>query len=112
MIEINCNNTTDHSVVPFSTFLQQVGRSATCGWRWRKKGWVKTTNVAGRIYITRDEIDRFHQRAAAGEFATATVGHLKLKDAPKLADLAKAVTSGEYSSDNINNSKSINADKH
>jgi hypothetical protein len=69
MHNLNSNQTHDQSVVPFSTFLEQVGRSATCGWRWRQKGWVETINVAGRLYIAQEEIERFHKRAAAGEFA-------------------------------------------
>lgn len=85
MQKLKCNNTDDHSVVPFSVFLEQVGRSATCGWRWRGKGWVKTINVAGRIYIARNEIDRFHQRAAAGEFAKGSRSSVFVYDDPVAA---------------------------
>jgi len=38
-------------------------------WRWRKKGWLKTVNIAGRQYLTQEAIDEFHNRAVAGEFA-------------------------------------------
>jgi hypothetical protein len=30
-------------------------------WRWRKRGWLKTVNIAGRPYLT--------DKALAGEFA-------------------------------------------
>lgn len=44
------------------------------GWRWRKKGWVETLNIAGKLYITGDEIDRFNQRAKDGEFSKEPTG--------------------------------------
>ena len=58
-----------NSLVPFNSFLRQNERSPSCGQRWRKKGWITTTNVGGRLYVSHDEIARFHRRAAAGEFA-------------------------------------------
>ncbi|MGD0814673.1 MAG: hypothetical protein ABSA83_13790 [Verrucomicrobiota bacterium] len=69
MRNLKCNNTVDNSVVPFRVFLEQVGRSATCGWRWRKNGLIATINISGRLYVSQEEINRFHERAAAGEFA-------------------------------------------
>jgi len=38
-------------------------------WRWRKKGWLRTVNIAGRQYLTQEAIDEFHRRASAGEFS-------------------------------------------
>jgi hypothetical protein len=38
-------------------------------WRWRKKGWLKTINIAGRQYLTQEAIDEFNRRAVAGDFA-------------------------------------------
>jgi hypothetical protein len=38
-------------------------------WRFRKRGWINTINIAGRQYISLEEIARFTARAAAGEFA-------------------------------------------
>jgi hypothetical protein len=57
------------ALLPFNSFLKQNGRTASCGWHWRKKGWIATVNIAGRLYVTQDEITRFQQRVAAGEFA-------------------------------------------
>ena len=66
------NNSTElngHALVPFNLFLKQNGRSPSSGWRWRKNGWIQTINIGGRLYVSQDEINRFHSRAAAGEFA-------------------------------------------
>jgi len=38
-------------------------------WRFRKRGWLQTVNIAGRQYITSEGIAKFKQRAAAGDFA-------------------------------------------
>ena len=59
----------DKTIVPFNSFLKQNGRSASWGWRLRQKGWITTVNIDGRLYVSQAEIDRFHKRAAAGEFA-------------------------------------------
>ncbi len=50
-------------------WLKEIGRVPSTGWRWRKAGWVRPVNVAGRLYISTDEIARFVARAEAGEFA-------------------------------------------
>jgi hypothetical protein len=43
--------------------------SPCTAWRWRKKGWLKTVNIAGRQYLTREAVDEFQRRAVGGEFA-------------------------------------------
>jgi hypothetical protein len=55
-------------IILFALFLDSLGVTPPTGWRWRKLGWIRTLNIAGRVYISRDEIDRFQQRAASGEF--------------------------------------------
>ena len=57
------------TLIPFNSFLRQNERSPSCGQRWRKKGWIATTNIGGRLYVSHAEIARFHKRAADGEFA-------------------------------------------
>ena len=57
------------AIISLSQWLQQVGVTACTAWRWRKKGWLKTVNIAGRQYLTQEAIDRFTERAAAGDFA-------------------------------------------
>ena len=59
------------AIVSLSVWLQQVGVTPCTAWRWRKKGWLTTVNIAGRQYLTQESIDEFHRRAVAGEFAQA-----------------------------------------
>jgi len=56
-------------IVLFGLFFDSLGVTPPTGWRWRKLGWINTINIAGRVYVSRDEIDRFQQRAASGEFS-------------------------------------------
>jgi predicted site-specific integrase-resolvase len=49
--------------------VEQVGVTPCTAWRWLKRGWLKTVNIAGRQYLTQEAIDEFHHRASAGEFS-------------------------------------------
>jgi len=60
---------TASAVISLSKWLEQVGVTSCTAWRWRKKGWLKTINIAGRQYLTQEAIGEFQRRAAAGEFA-------------------------------------------
>jgi hypothetical protein len=64
---INSNSAV--AVISLSKWLEQVGVTACTAWRWRKRGWLKTVNIAGRQYLTQEAIDEFHRRAVAGDFA-------------------------------------------
>jgi predicted site-specific integrase-resolvase len=57
------------AVICLAKWLEQIGVTPCTGWRWRKRGWLKTVNIAGRQYLTQSAIDEFNRRAAAGEFA-------------------------------------------
>jgi hypothetical protein len=56
-------------IVLFGLFLESLGVTSPTGWRWRKRGWINTVNICGRLYVSRQEINRFEERAAAGEFS-------------------------------------------
>jgi hypothetical protein len=56
-------------IILFGVFLDSLGVTAPTGWRWRNFGWINTINIAGRVYVSREEIERFQQRAASGEFS-------------------------------------------
>lgn len=56
-------------LVALNTWLQQIGVKPITGWRWRKKGWIETVNICGRVYVTLAAIAKFNRRAEAGEFA-------------------------------------------
>jgi predicted site-specific integrase-resolvase len=60
---------TTSAVISLSKWLEQVGVAPITAWRWRKKGWLKTINIAGRQYLTQDAVNEFQRRATAGEFA-------------------------------------------
>ena len=63
------HNSNGAAVISLSKWLEQVGVTSCTAWRWRKKGWLLTVNIAGRQYLTRESIEDFQRRAAAGEFA-------------------------------------------
>ena len=51
-------------------FRADLGVVASTVWRWIQRGWLgKPVNIAGRLYLTRDQIAEFRRRAEAGEFA-------------------------------------------
>ena len=63
----------DAGLMHLSKFLGQVGVSRSTGWRWVKAGLLKTVNIYGRQYVTREAMDEFLTRAQAGEFAQEPV---------------------------------------
>ncbi len=58
-----------HPPISMDCVVQQSGLSPVALWRFRKRGWINTCVIAGRHYITREEIARFNARLEAGEFA-------------------------------------------
>ncbi len=53
-------------------FIQQSGLSPATCWRYRRRGWLKTVVIAGRIYVPRAAIADFNARAERGEFVKTT----------------------------------------
>jgi len=51
-----------------------IMRTRQTVWRWRRKGLIKCKNMAGRLYIGRDEIARFEAMIANGELAQEPSG--------------------------------------
>lgn len=64
-------------IVSLKAYIKQAGISTITGWRWRKKGWLKTINIAGREYVRAEDIAEFERRAAAGEFSRELSGAAK-----------------------------------
>jgi hypothetical protein len=66
---------TDNSAdfISLQKWLVQVGISATTAWRWRRAGLLKTVNIYGRAYVTRQAREEFLTRAESGEFAQEPV---------------------------------------
>jgi hypothetical protein len=63
----------DRAIFSLAKFTRDVGISKTTAWRWRRAGWLKTVNIAGKHYLTRDGLAEFLRRAEAGEFAKKSV---------------------------------------
>ena len=70
IMQVNTTATlaTGTELVPFYSWLETLDKTRTTGWRWRKNGIIATVNVFGKLYVTREERERFQQRAIAGEF--------------------------------------------
>ena len=58
-----------HGWIALNAWLDRPGRSETTGYRWRKRGWLETTVIAGKHYLSPQNLANFECRAAAGEFA-------------------------------------------
>jgi hypothetical protein len=58
---------------PLSEFGRVIGRTPSTLWRWSKEGKIVVTNICGKNYITAEEIRRFTERAASGEFSKKAV---------------------------------------
>jgi hypothetical protein len=54
---------------PFAKWFREKQLAPVTGYRWRKKGWLRTVNIAGKIYISDDAIAEFETRAQNGEFS-------------------------------------------
>jgi hypothetical protein len=61
------------NLLALEKWTREIGKTSTTIWRWRKHGWIRTVNICGRVYISREEISRFEKRAAAGEFSKTHV---------------------------------------
>jgi hypothetical protein len=54
-------------------------------WRWCRKGWIKTINIAGRVYVDLASLVEFDRRASLGEFSRPPSGAAR-----RSAELRKA----------------------
>ena len=55
--------------ISLDRFIQSCGITDTTAWRWRKRGWLNTRNISGRLYILPKDLREFNRRMEAGEFA-------------------------------------------
>jgi hypothetical protein len=65
--------TTASDLLAYDQWLASLPISAATGWRWRKRGWLPTINICGRVYVSRSAIAEFERRATAGEFSKTHV---------------------------------------
>jgi hypothetical protein len=59
------------AIQSLSSFTRALGVNDVTIWRFRRKGWLQTTNINGRQYVTAEQVMAFVRRAGAGEFASA-----------------------------------------
>ncbi len=78
----NDANAAQQDWVALNTWLNRLGRSETTGYRWRKRGWLKTTIIAGKHYLSAQQQREFELRAAAGEFAKVASADVRHSDHP------------------------------
>jgi len=67
--QTNGRDAAPRALVSWDSWLRELGRTSTTGWRWRRNGWITPLNICGRLYLTGEEIAKFTQRAAGGEFS-------------------------------------------
>ena len=60
---------TPSGIVALSQWCRSAGVTPITAWRFRKRGWLKTVNIAGRVYVTDKAVQEFMRRAEAGDFA-------------------------------------------
>ena len=56
-------------ITSLSVYRRQLGVSKTTLWRYRRNGWLKTINVLGKLYVTRESIAQFEAMLCSGELA-------------------------------------------
>lgn len=61
--------------IPLSRFQAAMGRSSSTIYRWRKLGILETVNIRGKLFVSKEALQKFLGRAGAGEFAAASPFH-------------------------------------
>jgi hypothetical protein len=65
--------------IPLRKWGRERGLSAATLWRFRRRGWLHTLNIAGRPYVTAAGLADFERRAEAGEFSQQPSGAAKTR---------------------------------
>ena len=69
-MQFNISNQQPSNLVSYDAWLASLTKTRTTGFRWRKQyPWLKTVNIFGKLYISRETIAEFERRALAGELA-------------------------------------------
>ena len=68
MLDPTPSSTDPSNLFAFDEYLKGRNLTRTTGYRYRKQGLLETVNIFGRLYVTRQEIEKFEARAIAGEF--------------------------------------------
>ena len=68
-------------ITSLSVYRRQLWVSKTTLWRYRRNGWLKTINVLGKLYITREAIAEFEAMMRSGKLAKEPHGCAALQAA-------------------------------
>lgn len=64
---------------------RDYGVSDTTLWRWSKRGWLRTVNISGKVYVELSSLADFETRAINGEFSQEPAGAAKRSLEARLA---------------------------
>jgi hypothetical protein len=83
MNALSTQSTSEHAsgLVALTAYRRQLGLSKTTLWRYRRNNWLKTINVLGKLYCTRESIAEFEARMLSGELAKEPHGCAALQAA-------------------------------
>jgi hypothetical protein len=70
----DCQPTTPMGLRASKAVGRDRGISEVTLWRWRQRGWIRTVNISGKIYVDLQSLAEFDRRAALGEFSKAPAG--------------------------------------
>lgn len=56
-------------LIPIGVVAERLGRTKPVLRSYRKRGWLETVDIAGRVFVSQAALDRFVARAEAGEFS-------------------------------------------
>jgi hypothetical protein len=83
-------------IISLDAYRKSLGRSKATLWRYRKNGWLRTTNCLGKLYLTREAIADFESKILSGELAKAPHGCAAQQQPTSTAALSTVPTSGDY----------------
>lgn len=56
-------------MVSLSRWCRSAGIAPVAAWCFRKRGWLRTINISGRVYVTAESLNEFVRRVEEGDFA-------------------------------------------
>jgi hypothetical protein len=62
-------NQAKSNLLALDAYRKELGRSKATIWRYRQKGWLKTINVLGRLYVSREAVAAFERLINSGDLA-------------------------------------------
>jgi hypothetical protein len=95
MVILSDTTTSSGDLISLDAYRRAIGRSKTSLWRYRRRGWLPTVNVLGRLYLRRSDISAFEAAAARGSLARAPHGCAAQEE----AESAEQKTSEETAND-------------